>query len=67
MNAAALPAPDIGHALGLLHEHPQMTLVEVAATLGRAVSTIERAVANLQADGKLRYQGPKKGGHWEVL
>ena len=53
--------------LGLLHEHPQMTLVEVAATLGRAVSTIERAVANLQADGKLRYQGPKKGGHWEVL
>ena len=53
--------------LGLLRDHPQMTLAEVAATLGRAVSTIERAAAKLQADGKLRYQGPKKGGRWEVL
>ena len=42
-------------------------LAEVAAALGRAVSTIERAAARLQADGKLRYQGPKKGGRWEVL
>lgn len=51
----------------LLRENPQMTLAEVAAALGRAVSTIERAAARLQADGKLRYQGPKKGGRWEVL
>jgi len=53
--------------LDLLHGHPQMTLAEIAATLGRAASTIERAVAKLQAQGKLRYQGPKKGGRWEVL
>ncbi len=53
--------------LGLLQQQPHMTLAEVAATLGRAVSTIERAAAKLQADGKLRYQGPKKGGRWEVL
>ncbi len=51
----------------LLRENPRMTLAEVAAALGRAVSTIERAAARLQADGKLRYQGPKKGGRWEVL
>ena len=50
----------------LLREHPQMTLAEVAETLGRAVSTIERAAAKLQVDGKLRYHGPKKGGRWEV-
>lgn len=53
--------------LGLLQQQPHMTLAEVAATLGRAVSTIERAAAKLQADGKLRYLGPKKGGRWEVL
>ena len=51
----------------LLREYPRMTLAEVAAALGRAVSTLERAAARLQADGKLRYQGPKKGGRWEVL
>ena len=53
--------------LDLLYEHPQMTLAELAATLGRAVSTIERAAARLQADGDLRFEGPKKGGRWEVL
>ena len=51
----------------LLRENPRMTLAEVAAAIGRAVSTIERAAARLQADGKLRYHGPKKGGRWEVL
>jgi Fic family protein len=53
--------------LTLLRQNPQLTLADVAATLGRAVSTIERAVAKLQADGQLRFQGPKKGGRWEVL
>lgn len=53
--------------LDLLRQHPEISLVEVAQSLGRAVSTVERAVAKLQADGKLRYCGPKKGGHWEVL
>ena len=53
--------------LFLLQQQPHMTLAEVAATLGRAVSTIEHEAAKLQADGKLRYQGPKKCGRWEVL
>ncbi len=53
--------------LNLLRKHPQMSLAEVAATLGRAVSTIERAVAKLQTNGKLRYHGSKKGGCWETL
>lgn len=44
-----------------------MTLTEVAAQLGKSVSAVERASAKLVADGKLRYVGPKKGGHWEVL
>lgn len=53
--------------LDLLREHPRMTLVEVAEALGRAVSTIERAVAKLQVEQRLRFEGPKKGGKWKVL
>lgn len=53
--------------LDLLRDNPQLSLADVADALGRAVSTIERAVARLQADGKLRYQGAKKGGRWVVL
>ena len=53
--------------LALLRQQPELTLAEVAQALGRSLRTIERAAARLQADGRLRYQGPKKGGHWEVL
>lgn len=31
-------------------------------TLGSVVTDAELAVSKLQADGKLRYQGPKMGG-----
>ena len=53
--------------LDLLREHPGMTLADVAQALGRAVSTVERAVAKLQVEQRLRYDGPKKGGKWKVL
>ena len=39
----------------------QLTLDGAAVTLGRAVSAAKRAVSKMQADGKLRYQGPKMG------
>lgn len=53
--------------LALLRQQPSLTLAEIAAHLGRAPSTIERAVAKLKQQNKLVYQGPKKGGHWQVL
>ena len=46
--------------------HTRPTLADVAAAIGRALSTVERAAARLQADGRLRHVGPKKGGRWEV-
>ena len=52
--------------LALLSAQPELTLAEVAAHLGRAVSTIERAVAKLKQQQRLTYHGPKKGGHWQV-
>ena len=51
----------------LLREHPHLTLVEVAAQIGKSVRTVERASAKLTHEGWLRRVGPRKGGHWEVL
>ena len=52
--------------LSLLQQHPQITLAEVALRLGKALSTVERAVAKLKAQGALTFIGPKKNGHWQV-
>ena len=53
--------------LALLRKQPELTLAEIAVILGRARSTIERAVARLKQQDRLRFQGPKKGGRWQVL
>jgi predicted HTH transcriptional regulator len=53
--------------LNLMKNNPSFFLAEVAAHLGKATSTIERAVAKLQQEGLLVHQGAKKGGVWKVL
>jgi ATP-dependent DNA helicase RecG len=53
--------------LELLQEQPTLTLAEVSAQIGKSVSAVERAAKKLGTQGKLRYVGPKKGGHWEVI
>src|SRR5471032_900373 len=50
-----------------LAANPTKTLAEVAAETGKSLSAVERASAKLVKDGKLKYVGPKKGGHWEIL
>lgn len=57
--------PDL--IIAVVQETPSSTLAEVAATIGKSVSAVERASAKLVDAGKLRYVGPIKGGHWEVL
>jgi ATP-dependent DNA helicase RecG len=52
--------------LRLLKERPDMTLAEVADAIGKSLSAVERASAKLVKAGRLKYVGPKKGGHWEV-
>ena len=44
-----------------------MTIVEVAVALGKSPSAVHRASAKLVKAGKLKYVGPRKGGHWEVV
>ncbi len=52
--------------LALLAGHPQLTAHELAAELGKAELTIHRALRKLREAGRLRRNGPDKGGHWEV-
>jgi ATP-dependent DNA helicase RecG len=53
--------------LQLLREKPTMTLAEVATTIGKSLSAVERASAKLVKAGQLKHIGPQKGGYWEVM
>ncbi|MGP8323898.1 MAG: ATP-binding protein [Methanosarcinaceae archaeon] len=52
--------------LRMVNENPDMTLSKVAQKIGKSLSAVERASSKLVKAGRLRYVGPKKGGHWEV-
>ena len=53
--------------LRLLAAKPSMTLSEVAAEIQKSLSAVERASSKLVKAGRMKYVGPQKGGHWEVL
>jgi ATP-dependent DNA helicase RecG len=53
--------------LELLAANPELTLAEVAKAIDKSLRAVERASAKLVNEGRLRYVGPTKGGHWEVL
>ena len=61
------PVKTPDHLLEVLDANPGMTLVEVAVSIGKSLSAVERASAKLVKNGRLRYVGPRKGGHWEIL
>lgn len=60
-----LKTPD--RIIELLRSDPHMTLAEVADEIGKSLRTVERAAARLVNDGRIRYIGPRKSGHWETL
>ena len=53
--------------LQMLSAEPELTLRELAIRLGKSRSAVERAAARLVSDGRLRFVGPRKGGHWQLL
>jgi restriction endonuclease S subunit len=53
--------------LAALMARPDLTLAGLASSIGKSLSAVERATARLVREEKLRFVGPKKGGHWEVL
>ena len=53
--------------LDLFRDDPNMTLAEVAVSIGKTKRAIELASSKLVQEGRLRFVGPQKGGHWEVM
>ncbi|MBR3085268.1 MAG: Fic family protein [Kiritimatiellae bacterium] len=53
--------------LRLLRDAPDATRIDIAEALGLSVKAVEKNLAQLKADGRLRRVGPDKGGHWEVV
>ncbi|WP_062064656.1 Fic family protein [Cellvibrio sp. OA-2007] len=53
--------------LELLRLRPELSLSEVAATIGRSLRAVERAVSKLKNQNRLAYEGSKKDGKWKVL
>jgi ATP-dependent DNA helicase RecG len=53
--------------LKILRQNPEMTLAEVATQVNRSVRAVELASSKLVREGKLKYEGPQKGGHWKVI
>jgi ATP-dependent DNA helicase RecG len=53
--------------LQLLRDNPSMTLAEVATTIDKSLSAVERASTKLVNAGRLKRIGSKKGGHWDVV
>lgn len=60
------PVKTPGKILAVLKDHPEYSLAEVAAAIGKSLSAVERAAGKLVQSGKLKHVGPAKGGHWEV-
>ncbi|MEI8141022.1 MAG: ATP-binding protein [bacterium] len=53
--------------LQMLQATPDMTMADLATQLGKTLRAVEMACAKLTKNGKIRFVGPRKGGHWEVL
>jgi hypothetical protein len=51
----------------LLAQSPTLTAPELAQRLGLSTRAVEKQLAKLKAQNRLRRVGPHKGGHWEVL
>jgi ATP-dependent DNA helicase RecG len=62
---SSVKTPD--RILALLETNPEWSLADVAEALEMTVRGIEKATAKLVEKNKLKYIGPQKGGHWEVL
>lgn len=53
--------------LMLINKNPKTTATEIAKILAITPRAVEKVIAMLKAEGKLKRIGPAKGGHWEVI
>jgi ATP-dependent DNA helicase RecG len=55
-----------GMVLQLMTEKPEMSIPDIAVTLGISKRSIERTVRELKSAGRVLRIGPGRGGRWDV-
>lgn len=53
--------------LGFLSTREDMTIPELAATVGISTRAVEKQIAKLRQGGRLRRVGSRKTGRWEIV
>jgi ATP-dependent DNA helicase RecG len=53
--------------LDLLSARAETTIPELAEALSLSTRGVEKQIAKLRKEGRLRRVGSKKGGHWKVM
>ena len=53
--------------LDLVAQYPEITRERLAQEVGLSVRGVEKNLAQLKSDGRLRRIGGRKGGRWEVV
>jgi ATP-dependent DNA helicase RecG len=53
--------------LALLKASPELAARELAGTLGITPRAVEKQIARLRVEGRIRRVGADRGGHWEVV
>lgn len=56
-----------GLILDIIRRQPEITIPEMAESLGKSTRAIELQLAKLKKSGKVQRIGPAKGGHWEII
>lgn len=53
--------------LALLRVEPTLSAAAIAGRLGKTPRTVERHLAELRREGRIRREGPARGGRWVVM
>lgn len=53
--------------ISLLWAHPEYSAKKLSEEIGVTEKAIEKQLAKLKAEGRIKRVGPDKGGSWEVI
>jgi len=50
-----------------MQQYPEITIPEIAQSVGVTDRAIKKQIEKLKIQGKIRRVGPARGGRWEVI
>jgi len=56
-----------GKIVHMISDNPKITIPEMAEALGITTRAVEKQIAKLKREGKIKRIGPDKGGYWKAL